>query len=278
MKTINEIRRLNLLEAIARLGTATALAERAGLSAAYLSQIKNQQPESKTGKPKSMGDEAARKIEVALGETLGWMDVDHGAAYASAAVKPSSSLDLIEANLNEQAGDDTYNSSQSARRTLQGVSVRPIVTYGSLEELPRESTVLVTRIDVELSAGSGKETWHIEEKEPLPFQADYIRRLDAKPKDLVAVKVGGDSMEPLLFDDDTVIVNKADTRVPANGKVFALVYAGEMLVKRLFRLPDGGLRIVSDNPKYEPLLVPADQLEYVSIIGRVKYRSGMGDF
>lgn len=278
MKTINEIRRLNLLEAIARMGTATALADRAGLSAAYLSQIKNQQPESKTGKPKSLGDEAARKIEAAIGETRGWMDVDHGATHPSADVKPSSNLDQSETGLNEPSDTSSYNPSQSAQRTLPGVSVRPIVTYGSLEELPRESTVLVTRIDVELSAGSGRETWHIEEKEPLPFQADYIRRLDAKPQDLVAVKVGGDSMEPLLFDDDTVIVNKADKRVPANGKVFALVYAGELLVKRLFRLPDGGLRIVSDNPKYEPLLVHPEQLEYVSIIGRVKYRSGMGDF
>lgn len=181
-----------------------------------------------------------------------------------------------ESSANNPVG--AYNPPPATDKVLTGVSVRPIVTYESLEELPKESTVLVTRIDVELSAGNGKETWHIEEKEPLPFQADYIRRLDAKPKDLVAVKVDGDSMEPLLFDDDTVIVNKADTRVPANGKVFALVYAGELLVKRLFRMPDGGLRIVSENPKYEPLLVPANHPEYVSIIGRVKYRSGVGDF
>lgn len=279
MKTIDEIRRLNLIEAIARLGTATALAERAGLSPAYLSQIKNRQPESKTGKPKSMGDEAARKIETALGETRGWMDVDHSAAHTKTNVKTSQNLSQVETKLTERSEADTYNPSQSAVRSIPGVSVRPIVTYESLEELPRESTVLVTRIDVELSAGNGKESWHIEEKEPLPFQADYIRRLDAKPRDLVAVKVDGDSMEPRLFDDDTVIVSKADTRVPANGGVFALVYAGDLLVKRLFRMPDGGLKIYSDNhERYEAVMVSPDQVEHVSIIGRVKYRSGMGDF
>ena len=172
-----------------------------------------------------------------------------------------------------------YNPIAAETKTLKGVSVRPIVTYESLEELPKESTVLITRIDVELSAGNGKETWHIEEKEPLPFQADYIRRLDAKPKNLVAVKVHGDSMEPRLFDDDTVIVDKADTRVPANGGVFALVYAGELLVKRLFRLPDSGLKVVSDNhQRYEPITVLPTQVEHINIIGRVKYRSGMGDF
>lgn len=195
------------------------------------------------------------------------------------AVKRKDGATQIEKKLTGDSAADAYNPPPAAPTTLGGVAVRPIVTYESLEELPKESTVLVTRIDVELSAGNGKETWHIEEKEPLPFQADYIRRLDAKPKNLVAVKVNGDSMEPRLFDDDTVIVDRADTRVPANGGVFALVYAGELLVKRLFRLPDGGLKVVSDNhERYEPIQVVSDQVEHINVIGRVKYRSGMGDF
>jgi hypothetical protein len=77
MKTIDEIRRENLLVAIERQKTITALAELAGMSAAYLSQIKNRTPESKTGKPKGMGDAAARKIERAPGEAHGWMDAEH---------------------------------------------------------------------------------------------------------------------------------------------------------------------------------------------------------
>lgn len=74
MKTIDEIRRNNLLTAISLAGSATALSDLAGVSAAYLSQIKNRTPESKTGKPKAMGDEVARKIEVSLGKAPGWMD------------------------------------------------------------------------------------------------------------------------------------------------------------------------------------------------------------
>lgn len=78
MKTIDEIRRINLLGAISIAGSATALSDKAGISAAYLSQIKNKTPESKTGKPKGMGDEVARKIEAALGKLPGWMDMNHG--------------------------------------------------------------------------------------------------------------------------------------------------------------------------------------------------------
>lgn len=279
MKTIDEIRLENLLTAIGRAGTATALAERSGLSAAYISQIKNRQPDSKTGKPKNMGDEAARKVEAGIGEKRGWMDVDHTTPTALFAVKTQYRADQIETTLTEASEAPTYNPQQTPTRTPPSVGVRPIVTYESLDELPKESTVLITRIDVKLSAGNGRETWHIEEREPLPFQADYIRSLDSKPKNLVAAKVKGDSMEPRLFDKDTVVVDTADQRVPANGGVFALVYAGELLVKRLFRLPDGGLKVVSDNhARYEPVTVGPDQIEHVTIIGRVKYRSGMGDF
>jgi len=159
------------------------------------------------------------------------------------------------------------------------ITIRPITTYSSLEELPPESTVLVTRVDVGLSAGSGRHNWHIEEREPLPFQSDWIKHLSASPKNLVAVKVHGDSMEPRLFHDDTVLVDTADRRIPAQGGVFALVYAAEMLVKRLFQLPDGSLRVVSDNKeKHEPFILSPDNLEHIEILGRVKYRSGTGDF
>ncbi|SPA44635.1 LexA family transcriptional regulator [Cupriavidus taiwanensis] len=232
----------------------------------------------------------AKECGVSRQAVYGWLKTgrvakEHLPVFAKLSGKPlewwlGSDVSKTKDEFTQSSTTAAYNPKALSVSTLAGVSVRPIVTYESLEELPKESTVLVTRIDVELSAGNGRgESWHIEEKEPLPFQADYIRRLDAKPKNLVAVKVDGDSMEPRLFDDDTVIVDRADTRIPANGGVFALVYAGELLVKRLFRLPDGGMKVVSDNhERYEPIAVNADQVEHITVIGRVKYRSGMGDF
>lgn len=168
--------------------------------------------------------------------------------------------------------------SNALSNTSKPIYVRPIITYDSVDELPPETAVLITRIDVAFSAGDGRENWYIEEKEPLPFQTDYIKRLDVKPANLVAVKIKGNSMEPRLFDQDTILVDRRDTRIPANGGVFALVYAGEMLVKRLFPSPDGGVRVISDNKDYEPFSVAPEHLESVEVVGRVKYRSGAGDF
>lgn len=231
----------------------------------------------------------AKECGVTRQAVYGWLKTgrvakEHLPVFARLSGKPlgwwlGSENDSPSTNGKPDSPVTAYNLPVAEPRTLEGVYVRPIITYESLEELPKESTVLITRIDVELSAGNGREAWHIEEKEPLPFQADYIRRLDSKPKDLVAVKVRGDSMEPRLFDGDSVAIDRADTRVPADGKVFALVYANELLVKRLFRMPDGGLKIVSDNhERYDPIIVPADKVEHVTVIGRVRYRSGMGDF
>ncbi|MEX5744680.1 S24 family peptidase [Massilia sp. X63] len=78
MQTIDEVRRQNLEVAIKRMGSAARLADASGTSPAYISQIKNRTPDSKTGRPKAMGDDMARRIEVALGVQSGWMDQQHG--------------------------------------------------------------------------------------------------------------------------------------------------------------------------------------------------------
>jgi SOS-response transcriptional repressor LexA len=77
MQTNDEVRRKNLEIAIKRAGTAAKLAEAAKTSPAYLSQIKNRTPDSKSGTPKTMGDDMARRIEAAIGEPHGWMDASH---------------------------------------------------------------------------------------------------------------------------------------------------------------------------------------------------------
>lgn len=77
MQTNDEVRRRNLAIAVKRIGSAAKLAKLVPTDPAYLSQIKRGAPESKTGKPKAMGDYIARRIELAIGERPGWMDVPH---------------------------------------------------------------------------------------------------------------------------------------------------------------------------------------------------------
>jgi phage repressor protein C with HTH and peptisase S24 domain len=59
--------------------------------------------------------------------------------------------------------------------------------------------------------------------------------------------------------------------------VYALWYEGGERVKRLYRMPGGGLRIRSDNAAEHPeIVLTAEYLGQVRIIGRVVHRSGTG--
>jgi len=86
----------------------------------------------------------------------------------------------------------------------------------------------------------------------------------------LAIKVAGASMEPTLYSGDTVVINTADTE-PKDGKVFAINYEGEPIVKRLVR-DAGQWWAASNNPNqtlYPRKLCPEGGC---LIVGRVVHR------
>ena len=80
---IKQIRLRNLRSLIVESGTIANLARMSETAPAYLSQILNSLPTS-TGKPRSVGDKLARKLEQALNKSYGWMDKDHDESDDSA--------------------------------------------------------------------------------------------------------------------------------------------------------------------------------------------------
>jgi hypothetical protein len=76
MQTIGETRRQRLSMLIQQHGSIATLNEALGLARtdATLSQIRNKSVHSKTGTPRAMGDELARRIEARLDLPEGWMD------------------------------------------------------------------------------------------------------------------------------------------------------------------------------------------------------------
>lgn len=81
---------------------------------------------------------------------------------------------------------------------------------------------------------------------PIPFPKAWYERKGLTPSKLFATTVSNGSMEPGLFDGDTVVVNTAGTE-PKDGCVFAVNYEGELVIKRLVR-DDGQWWLSSDNP------------------------------
>lgn len=82
VQTIAETRRQRLSILLTEHKSLAELNERLGLARtdATLSQIKNQSAHHKTGKPRAMGDDLARRIELTLGLEEGWMDTPPGLA------------------------------------------------------------------------------------------------------------------------------------------------------------------------------------------------------
>jgi phage repressor protein C with HTH and peptisase S24 domain len=241
MKTTDEIRRNNLLIAIGKLGTAAALSERAGVSAAYLSQIKNQHPEKTTGSPRAMGDDVARKIEMAINESTGWMDNDH--------------------------------SSKGTRKTEQS-NVRAIHP----DDAQADDMVYVPESRISFSAGNGRTANYelIEDEEPASYRLSWFQKYGINPDHVKRFRVAGDSMEPMLFARDTILVNMDETSVVDN-KMYAIRYGDELRVKYLRKKLDGTLILRSINPLYkEEEVSPALASEHITIIGRVRDASGTG--
>ena len=83
---------------------------------------------------------------------------------------------------------------------------------------------------------------------------------------LAASRIRGDSMEPTIFNGDTVI---CDDLGYAEDGIYAIIFEGKGFVKRLQRV-SGGLRIISDNPAYESMFAKNDT-EELKIIGKVHY-------
>jgi len=83
---------------------------------------------------------------------------------------------------------------------------------------------------------------------------------------LAASKIRGDSMEPTLFNGDTVICDDLGYR---EDDIYAIIFEGNGFVKRLQRV-SGGVKIISDNPSYESMFVK-NNTEGLKIIGKVHY-------
>ena len=75
-------------------------------------------------------------------------------------------------------------------------------------------------------------------------------------------------MEGVLSDKDIILVNHGD-REPREG-IYVLRLDGQLIVKRVQRLPGAQLRVTSTNPAYEPFTIDLRSLPSdFDIVGKV---------
>jgi SOS-response transcriptional repressor LexA len=141
--------------------------------------------------------------------------------------------------------------------------------YGQVVESIRDETEKFARIryfnDIYASAGGGALNYD-EENEYINVDKkilEHLGRVDTKEID--AINVIGESMEPTLKEGSVVFVDKSDTNIKKGG-IFILSTNDGLFIKRVLYRVDGSCDIISDNPVYPPQRMPAGSFE---IIGKV---------
>jgi hypothetical protein len=92
----------------------------------------------------------------------------------------------------------------------------------------------------------------------------WLEENDLNPASLVAVKIKGESMQPLMFEGDIAVVNTTD-KARKNGGVFAMNYNGQAVIKRL-KYERREWYLTSENPEFKP--APCHGADCI-VIGRV---------
>lgn len=192
---------------------------------------------------KNMGPGIARRIEKAFDLPHGWMDLRHIA---------------------EDRGQ--YKSL---------INSAPVVPWSGAEDLPESEFMELPRSRVKISAGNGKIVFEEDRHaQGQAFRIDWLKRRQLKSEHLICVYAEGDSMEEVIHDGDSVLIDTSQRDI-TDGKVYALRYGEECRIKRLYKRPDGGLIIRSDNAaRYPEIQIPPAQMEHVAIIGRIVWHGG----
>ncbi len=119
--------------------------------------------------------------------------------------------------------------------------------------------------DVRASAGGGSFTFD-ENYEVLSIDKTIMNNIiPSMNREIDAINVDGDSMEPTLQDGSIVFIDRKQTNINKDGIYIAATTAG-LFIKRIRQRADGMIELISDNKAYSSeTMLP----EEIQIVGRV---------
>jgi phage repressor protein C with HTH and peptisase S24 domain len=127
----------------------------------------------------------------------------------------------------------------------------------------------IRKVTLRLSAGilGFKTEEGDDDGETISMDLRWLEKRGLRQENLIAIDVKGQSMEPMLFDGDTVVINTADKKA-VDGAVFAVNYEGEAVVKRMAR-DAGDWWLSSDNADQRRFPRKVCRGQECIIVGRV---------
>lgn len=132
-----------------------------------------------------------------------------------------------------------------------------------------DNWVEVPRLDLGAAAGAGRVPVNEAAFDAFRFSRRWLEEQGLARAELSAIRVEGDSMEPLLNDGDEILVDRSP-RAFRDG-IHVVRLGDTLMVKRLASAGPGRVALLSQNFAYPPVEVAAEEVE---IIGRVVWKGG----
>lgn len=150
---------------------------------------------------------------------------------------------------------------------MAGISSNGDILIEPQDLADRLDAVLLPEVEVGYSMGGGADISDFPIVQQVPFSRAWLSSLTrSPPSELFVARGEGDSMMPTLLDQDIVIIDRSQKTMRQQDRIWAVVYGGFGMIKRLRGLPDGTLQINSDNPAVTPITATDNE---AFIIGRV---------
>lgn len=125
--------------------------------------------------------------------------------------------------------------------------------------------------------GNGYLNDHVEIKGSQAFKLDWLNKQGIKPDRAAVMFATGDSMEPYIFDGDSVLFDMDDVE-PRHRQVYVIRRPDcSLSIKRLVQQLNGDWIVKSDNPAYDDERVSAESIHELPFLGRVRWRGGNMD-
>lgn len=145
---------------------------------------------------------------------------------------------------------------------VENSNFTPVETWDSDTPLDDDEVEIPFFKDFSFACGSGSISEAMaNETRKLRMAKSTLRNLTVEKNNAVAATASGDSMSPTIKDGDTIYVDLGRKTIK-DGKIFAVCIGGLFYCKRLYNLPFGGVRIVSDNSdEFPEMQLTADQIK-----------------
>ena len=150
----------------------------------------------------------------------------------------------------------------------RGININWLLFDQDIESLSKETekfAYIKYFKDINASAGGGALNYE-ESAEKLYLDKELEEFLGKENiKNIEALNVIGDSMEPLLKDGSIVFIDRSKVDIK-NGGIFVLTTNAGVFIKRVILKTDGSIELVSENRMYPKEVISNEE---VQIIGKV---------